>query len=371
MARILLTNFHARIGTGHTTYIKALTRISKDWPHVIGVAVAETSRLYKILKEEGYPFLYPCEFPGRILKNKVRFINSVRRFREIVSNFKPDIVHANGGSDLFISLWSHPSLKRYKIVRTHHAIIKPLRKDPYHWFVYRRLTDANIFVSSSSFDMSTANGLIPRNSVVIKNGVDIERFSPVPRDPELAGRYGIDEETFCFGSSGGTKFYKRVDTIIRAAALTETERKYKILVLGREEPELQKLADELGVHQFVCCGFQENVVPYISLFDVGFLLSDRIETISFAVREMMSMGKPVISSTFSGLKENVINGVNGIFVEPGNVSEIASAMKMFLEMDKNTLGRYSENARQHAVENFDIRKQLQAHAALYDKLVQR
>ncbi len=366
MARILLTNFHTGPGGGHTTYIRALTKISKDSPHVLGVAVADTSRLYSLLKADSYPYLYSCEFPGRVLKKPLKFIKNVRKFRNIVSEFNPDIVHSNGGSDLFISLWSHPFLRKYKIIRTHHASIRPIRNDPYHSFVYRHLTDANIFVSSSSFELGISQGATPRNSVIIKNGVDVDTFSPVPKDQDLARKYNIDADTFCFGTSGGTKFYKRVDTIIRAAALIKSERRFKILVLGTVAPGLHDLAHELGVTNYVHCGFQENVIPYISLFDVGFILSDSIETISFAAREMMSMGKPMISSSYSGLKENVLDGINGVLVQPGNIHEIAASMKKFLEMDVMTLRKYSENARQYAVDHFDIKKQLQAHRSLYD-----
>ncbi len=368
MARVLLTNFHVGPGGGHTTYIEALTKISNNSSHVIGVAVAESSRLYRRLKADSHPYLYSCDFPGRVLKNPLKFINSVRRFRDVVFDFKPDIVHSNGGSDLFISLWSHPYSGKYKIVRTHHAS-RPIRKDPYHWHVFRHLTDANIYVSTSSFEMGTSRSITPRNAAIIENGVDVDKFSPTPKNLTLAREYGIDADTFCFGTSGGTKPYKRIDTIIRAATLIRSEREYKILVLGSMAPELQDLADKLGVGQFVCCGFQEEVIPHISLFDVGFILSDRIETISFATREMMSMGKPIISSSYSGLKENVLNGVNGFLVQPGNIDEIAASMTKFLEMDNMTLRKFSENARKYAIDHFNIKKQLEAHASLYEKIM--
>lgn len=367
MARILVTNFHKGPGTGHTTYIRTLTRLSGESEHVVGVAVAERSRLYRLLKEHGHPHLFACEFPNRVLKRKKDFLSSIRRFRDIVREFRPDIVHTNGGADLFVSLWSHPVARPYRVVRTHHANRK-IRSDPYHRLVYGRLTSANIFVSDSAYEKAVSRGVVPHNALVIKNGVDVDRFRPMAKDDGLARRFGIDEGTFCFGTSGGTKFYKRVDTIIKAASLVKTQRRFAILVLGGPNPELEEMARALIPGKFVHLGFQEDVVPYISLFDVGFILSDAIETISFAAREMMSMGKPLISSTYSGLKENVIHGTNGLLVEPGDVRGIAEAMGAFLAMDEETLGRFSENARLHAVEHFNVRDQLLSHARLYDAL---
>ena len=54
-------------------------------------------------------------------------------------------------------------------------------------------------------------------------------------------------------------------------------------------------------------------------------LSSRLETISFACREMMAMGLPVVVSDVGGLPENVEDGVDGWVVPacaPTAVSEV-------------------------------------------------
>jgi len=114
------------------------------------------------------------------------------------------------------------------------------------------------------------------------------------------------------------------------------------------------MAHERGLSEFIYCGFHEDVVPYVSVFDVGFILSDSIETISFAAREMMSMGKPLISSSFSGLKENFIHEINGILINQKDIRSLVSAMKYFLDMDKHELETFSKKAREYAVDHFDI-----------------
>jgi glycosyltransferase involved in cell wall biosynthesis len=367
LARVLVTNFHPGYGGGHDTYIQTLTKISAGSDHVIGVAAPEQSWIYRSLYEQGFPVLYCCDFPAKIHKELPDIVAGIRRFRSVVSDFRPDIVHTNGGADLFIAIWSRLFSKEYAIIRTHHAI-KPISGDIYHRWIYRKVTEANIYVSNSAMKLSTSKGLSPANAVVIENGVDLQRFSPVSKNLSLAKGYGIDEDTFCFGSCAGTGAYKRIDTIIKAAAsLANCGKKFKILVLGESTSgeKMQDMATRLGVDQFVFCGFDNDIVPYVSLFDVGFVLSDSIETISYAAREMMAMGKPLISSSFSGLKENVTDGVNGFLVRPGNVDDVALAMKRFLEMDKETLMEFSRRARAHA-SNFDVNKQMRCHALLYD-----
>lgn len=371
MARILITNFHPRGGGGHVSYIKALTKIADYSNHIVAVAAPEQSRIYQYLKDKSYPNLYSCYFPGKIQKELPSIIRSAQKFRKIVDHFKPDIVHTNGGPDLFISLWSHGLTNKFNIIRTHHAI-NHIGNDPYHRYIYSKRVTANIYVSESSYLLSTADGLIPNNNrEIIENGVDVRAFAPIPQDLTLTHKHRIFPETFCFGSCAGTGGYKRVDVIIRAAAtLTNCNRPFKILVLGEKSSgsSLSRLANSLGVTQFEYCGFHKNIIPYISLFDAGFILSDSIETISFAAREMMSMGKPLISSSFSGLKENVIEGINGYLVEPGNVEETAEAMSILINMKKEKLAILSASAREYAISNFDILDQIKSHVSLYDRL---
>jgi glycosyltransferase involved in cell wall biosynthesis len=370
---VLITNFHPTGGGGHVPYIQALTDIpafAEDI--VVGVSAPKGSRIYQYLSESSQPFLFPNDYPAKIQKELPDILKSMRNFRKIVAEFKPHIVHTNGAADLFIATWSYPiSGPPYKIVRTHHAI-RTLPKSPYHRWLYSKRAESNIYVSRSSFELSTDKGLVPSNPVVIANGVDLEQFRPVPRDAALAREYGIDDHCLCFGSCAGTGSYKRIDTIIDAAIELKKQGSYnfKILVLGQESSglALQKMAHEKGLKEFIYCGYHKDIEPYVSLFDAGFILSDSIETISFAAREMMAMGKPLISSSFSGLKENVLHGINGFLVRPGNVADTASAMKQYLEMSKETLQQFSLQARAYAMDNFDISTQQKDHASLYRSL---
>ena len=121
--------------------------------------------------------------------------------------------------------------------------------------------------------------------------------------PWLASTGSTAGKSFCFGSCAGTGRYKRVDTIIDAASAVkkrEAAGKFRILVLGDAPSgrKLRKLAAERGSRRirlfFLAVLHTTTSFPLISLFDAAFVLSDSIETISFAAREMMAMGKPLI-----------------------------------------------------------------------------
>ena len=368
MSRILLTNFHPKGGGGHVPYITSLIENFNGNGNVVGVVAPEQSQLFRVLDDMSYPHLYESDFPSISLKKFPKLPRSLFRFRSILRDFKPDIVHTNG-VDLYTVLWSHPFMRSFRIIRTHHAV-RPIKDNAYHRFVYGKSVAMNIFVSEPSRQMCLSAGFDLPNSIVIENGIDTTLYKPVEKDPDLAKNLGLDDDTFVFGSCAGTMPYKRVDTILQAAAKLEGVGKFAIIALGDESygRRLERLAEELGVKKFIYAGFHRNVIPYVSLFDVGYVLSDSVETVSFAAREMMSMGKPLISSSYSGLVENISDNVDGILVEPGNVEQISRAMELFLSMDANRLRAFSSNAREKALERFGMAHMIDMHSKVYQDL---
>ena len=367
--RILLTNFHPKGGGGHITYLLSLLHSKLKGDYEIGVAAPETSRLYQYLQKENWPHLYACDFPAKI-KELGAVVEACGRFRKVVSEFKPDVVHANGGADLSIVLWSHPACRPFAVVRTHHAV-KSLGRDPYHRWIYSRPVQANIYVSESSRQLSQARGLRPRNSRVIVHGLDLEYYRPVSKDEKVMQTLGLQRGDFVFGSCAGLGPYKRVDLMLAAAVQLKGRHRFRVVVLGEESQGIRmcERAKSLGLEEvFVYAGYHRDVRPFISVLDAGFILSDAIETSSYASREMLAMGKPLVSSSFSGLKENVVDGSTGFLVRPGNVEEVAAAMERFLVMGSGELGLFASNARSHAEANFDIKLQIAAHDELYRSL---
>ena len=108
----------------------------------------------------------------------------------------------------------------------------------------------------------------------------------------------------------------------------------------------------------VYAGFHRDVRDYVSVFDVGYILSDAVETVSNAAREMLAMGVPLISSSYSGLTVNVDHSVNGFLVEPGRTEPVVESMIRFMDMDTETMAAFRDHARNIAVERFDLNKKM-------------
>jgi glycosyltransferase involved in cell wall biosynthesis len=368
MARILITNFHPGGGGGHVSYIRSLVHGKSLQEHQIAVATPRTSRLYQQLQEDGFPSLHACDFPAKLLKEPGAIGRSLSAFRKIVRQFHPDIVHVNG-VDIFQALWSFPVCRNYKIVRTHHAV-RALPTDTYHRWLYQHTVAQNIFVSEAALRLSLSGQTPWANAVVIENGVDLDHFQPRPKDCQLARTLGIDPSDFCLGTCAGTGTYKRIDLLIEALRRLGPGRNVTVVALG--EPTsgrlLEHKARQAGVPRFIYAGFHKDVRPFVSLFDVGFVLSDSIETLSYAAREMMALGKPLISSSFSGLRNNVRHGIDGWLVPPGQVDPLVRAVETCRAMTLAKLQEFSKAARASAESHFSVHLQQEKHARVYASL---
>lgn len=370
--RILITNFHPYLGGGHDTFVKSLASNSSNKYFEFALAVPKTSYLFEIAEESGI-HVFPCDFPSNI-KELVGIYYSIKRFKDICQEYKPLIIHTNGGADNDIMAWSLVFQKKnFKILRTHHAV-RRMATDPYHQWLYRWAVDKNVYVSQTSKEISqSGKGFKIPKSTVIENGVDTEVFRPQEQDLLLKRSLGIADDYFVFGSCAGTSGYKRIDIMFEAARALKDSYKFKILIIGQEQDRENILnnAASMGIkNNVIYGGFHKDVRKYCSIFDVGFVLSDSIETISYGSREMLSMGIPLISSSYSGLKENIDDGINGFLVRPGNVDDVTHRMQDFMLMEGYRLSEFKKNARIKAITYFSIKRQLDSFYQLYLELLQ-
>jgi glycosyltransferase involved in cell wall biosynthesis len=93
-----------------------------------------------------------------------------------------------------------------------------------------------------------------------------------------------------------------------------------------------------------------------------------VETISFACREMMAMGKPVLVSEYAGLPENIRQETDGWLVPPRNHPAIAQMLQRLLQQ-RNVMPAMGVAARQHAEEAFGLPRFVELTEAVYSQLL--
>ena len=122
----------------------------------------------------------------------------------------------------------------------------------------------------------------------------------------------------------------------------------------------------LGIEKNVkFCGIVNNVRDYLITSDVFVLPSFR-EGFPNSVLEAMACGLPVISTKIGGIVDVIKDGDNGILVEPGNVNQLADAMKKLISNDEYALA-LGKNALKKIRENYDINGIVKRYIKLYTR----
>ncbi|MBP6749347.1 MAG: glycosyltransferase family 4 protein [Xanthomonadaceae bacterium] len=371
--KILYTNFHDGDGGGHTTYLIALARGLRA-RHEIHLALPPSSRAYREAQALDDVRTHAQPFPNG-LKQWAAQRAARKSLRALLERERFDIVHVNGSADHRLVLSALRGLNpRPKLVWTKHNS-KPVGGLG-HWWRARR-TDLAIAVSEATRRELLATPYARCAPVTVRNGIDTARFAPMPaeaageeRDGELdsvrwrlAGDVGL-----LLGSNAGTADYKGwMDLIEALSTLPDAERaKIHVLLCGKPPSETQRAridALELTA-QMHFAGMLDDVRPAIAAIDAGFVLSYAVETISFACREMMAMGKPVLVSDYAGLPENIDHGIDGWVVKTRDIAAIAQALRTILER-RNDLPAMGDAARAKAVREFDLSQFVDGTEAAY------
>jgi glycosyltransferase involved in cell wall biosynthesis len=87
-----------------------------------------------------------------------------------------------------------------------------------------------------------------------------------------------------------------------------------------------------------------------------------------AVREAMTLGRPVIASAMGGMINMIVDGDNGLLIPPDDPDALAAALEHLLQ-DRQLRLRLGERAELFARENFDIHINKLAYVELFNQLV--
>jgi L-malate glycosyltransferase len=370
--KLLFTNFHDGDGGGHTTYVMTLARALAD-RHQVHVAAPSTSRLYREAKLRRGMHAWTQPFPNGLNKLVARR-RARRQLTALLGEHDFDIVHVNGSADHRLVIAAMRGLsRRPRIVLTKHNS-KPMTGIG-HWWRAHYGTDQVIAVCDYTLRALLASPYRHCRLVTVHNGVDIAHFTPWSAASAWSQRQrwvGDHPPVLLLGSNAGTAAYKGWLDLVEALALLPSAlcTQVHLLIAGKPpQPAAQQRIVELGLSgQVHFPGLLEDVRPAMAAIDAGFVLSWGVETISFACREMMAMGKPVLVSEYAGLPENIRPGVDGWCVPPRDHRAMADMLLQLLQqrLDLPSMGNA---ARRHAEEAFGLPQFVERTEAVYAGLL--
>lgn len=198
------------------------------------------------------------------------------------------------------------------------------------------------FIANSAEVRARIEKFYRRDAVAIYPPVDIKRFAS-----KQSTDYGLQQKKAVDSRQSANSYYlcvsrlaraKRVDLAIEAASKLGLH--LKIVGTGREKNALKRLAAECKMQNANCkidflgeVSDKGLISAYQNCRAVIFPAME--EDFGLVPVEAMAAGKPVIALRSGGVRESVVDGVNGIFFDQPTVESLILAIKRFEKMKIN------------------------------------
>ncbi len=179
---------------------------------------------------------------------------------------------------------------------------------------------------------------------ILPNTVNLEKFTPGAKNPELVKRYQLEDKTvlMTLGRLDKSERYKGFDEVLEILPTLIEEIPnlvYMIVGEGDDRPRLQTKAKSLGVEkQVVFTGFipEAEKVDYYRLADT-YVMPGTGEGFGIVYLEAMACGIPAIASKLDASREALRNGLLGILVNPKDPLEIKAGILEALKRPKGVV----------------------------------
>ena len=263
-------------------------------------------------------------------KNIFTAFRRVKGLKKILKELKPDIIHVRSRVPAWLVHFANKSLK-IKVVSTVHGF----NSVGFYSSIMQK-ADAVISVSNSIKEYIQKHYQTNENKItVIPRGIDLELFNPKNIDETFIENFKKQfnlKDKFVISSVGRVTQLKDYETFIKAILLVKKEIPNIIgLIVGgvRSDKEdylnsLKNLIKEVNLEEnIIFTGSQSKIEQIYALSDVVISSSKKPESFGRAVAEAICMNKPVIATNHGGVKDIIIENVNGFFFEVGNDKELA------------------------------------------------
>jgi L-malate glycosyltransferase len=252
---------------------------------------------------------------------------------------------------------------------------------PMHRRVQRyicRLADCVLVNAKAVKSWLVDDGYDEAKIVVIRNGVDLTRFSEAT-DPEHVRRsLGVPPGIPLVVVVSRLARLKGLEQLIEAAAIVNERYPHaRFLIVGETAPSQRSYLDELKrlavryrvADRVVFTGLRSDVPALLAAADVAAMPSLN-EALSNVLLESMAAGAPTVATRVGGTPEALIDGQTGLLVPPGQAPPLAAAILQVLD-DRALAMRLGDAARQFIREHLSVDRMVKATEELYAELLAR
>ena len=365
-ARILETIRQGTIGGGETHVLDLVHALNKELYEPIVLSFTPGPMVDRLQAMGIKTYVIPTEKPFDFFK--------WRQVKQLLKDEKIDVVHAHGtraGSNTF---WAAKQLGLPIIYTVHgwsfhvdqKSLVRKIRQLGEKLLINQ--ADVTVCVSESNRQDGLAFSHM-RRAVVIKNGVNLEKYNPERIFTDIRAELGLKPEQVLIGCIARITGQKDPLTFVRAAAAVPASLPATFVLVGNGDLKhaAVQLAKDLNLGaRLLFLEARQDIPDFLRALDI-YCLPSLWEGLSIGLLEAMAMGKAVVATAIDGTREVVQDGVNGLFVPPSSPEKLAETLSRLIA-DAPLRQRLGMAARQTVLQKFNSDTMTRQIEQLYQKL---
>jgi len=233
-----------------------------------------------------------------------------------------------------------------------------------HCFITASMAAKNALSQNAGFDI---NKIVTIPNTINEKILNIE-------SGKLKKEFNMETNTIILGSAGLLTKRKGFNVLIKA--ISEVLKKEDIpdfIVFifgeGEEREALENLIRKQNLTNVFLPGNKEDVLSYMTDFNIFILPSIGYEDMPYVIIEAMMLKKPIIGTNVAGIPEEVDTGKTGFVVTPNNEIELSSAIIQLLN-NKELCKTFSEQGFKRYNDLFHYDIIIKRYMYLFENLLQ-
>lgn len=294
------------------------------------------------------PLIRALDVPIVTLGTQPTRFAKLQAFRRLASDLRPEVVHSYSFYTNFAAWWAALIVGAIAIGSVRNSFIRDRRATgKVFGKLCGRWPTAQIYNSATAEENARKSRVLfrPRRIYVVKNGVDLDHFSP-RRHPEQGYLLAV----------GNLYHRKRWDRLVRAVALVTARGQHPKVVHAGSGPlreELVLLASKLGVeHSFKFLGSRHDVRELFA--DAAFLVHTADdEGCPNVIMEAMACGRAVVATDAGDTSYLIDSGKTGFVVARNDEAALSNQMATLIS-DRELCRQMGDAGRIRAKQAFGI-----------------
>ena len=338
------------------------------------VASAGGPMVASVLRAGGRHFTYSLR-----AKNPVTIWRNAARLEALIRAENVSLVHARSRAPAW-SAWLACRRTGAHFVTTYHGVYG--EDLPFKRRYNAIMARGEIVIAASHYvanEVRRRHKVDPARIRVIPRGVDPMVFNPdtisADRIARMAQAMRVPDGMFTVVMPGRLTAWKGQAVLLQAIARLPWTEVCCVLVgsdQGRTKytRELEKIGEALGIADRVrIVGQIEDIPAALMLSDVVVHASTQAEAFGRVVIEAQAMGRPVIATNLGGPSETVENGITGWLTIPGDVDDLARALREALSMDADARMALGQRARASVLNGYTLQAMRDSTLDVYEEVL--